>query len=293
MQHMLRDAVFGSIMQWLHGLIGLVFATIGWPGVIAIAAGCLLLLSASAKAITFLSSPRGMGFTAGIMAVSLVLTWLFWPKLASAKPRVVLASYEPNVRRTDRPQPKPKPVEQPPILASKLSPPPFVARQSMKTLPPELPAYAFDQPALTVAPPPLPPVVIPPAPGIVVVPPKHHTGQQAAHPSPPKATQHAANSPPPKATPPQGRPQGRGTTSRPLPPGWPTPAQTGNGRSQAAMQAQRNRAMAAEYARLERQYNMMMGGMMMQHYGGMGHMGGMHPGGMGHGGHLGSHGGHH
>lgn len=89
--------ILDMIGSSLHSLAGLVLGSLGWGGVIGLAAAGLLLLSLSTAALKFLSSPRGMAATAAVMLVGLAWMWWMWGKPVAASgstPATLLAQTE-------------------------------------------------------------------------------------------------------------------------------------------------------------------------------------------------------
>ena len=270
MQEMLTGALLNAAGMVFHcGFAAVVqfLGWIGWPGVIAIASGCLLLLSLSMRAVKFLNSPRGMAVTGGITAAALLALWLLWPKLAAAQPKE-LAGYEPSPLRTDGPVPRQKAK-----LASKATAATAATASLLK--PAGGPLLAYRTPVLPVVPLALPVIARPlVAPPVVIRPsePVHHA---------------------------TARPQVHVAAARPeLPPAReavpaPAAARSGDQRTQAQKDAAFRDAMAfqtqgyrraqlnnaREAAMLGQQYDAMMGQMARGT-----HSGGVHPGVVHHGG---------
>ena len=76
----LGGMAFGSLKQTVFWLGSLVLHQIGWGGVAALVAASLLLLSLSARAIKFITSPRGMAVSMAVMLIGLFLSWYGWSK---------------------------------------------------------------------------------------------------------------------------------------------------------------------------------------------------------------------
>jgi hypothetical protein len=109
MQKYIQEMVLSIVWDWLRALPGQILDTIGWSGVIAVLAGTIMLLTLSAKAVSFMTSKRGMAITAGVLALALFVLW-YWGK-PDAKVPVMAAKTEPPV------------VKQPEVLAAKESMP--------------------------------------------------------------------------------------------------------------------------------------------------------------------------
>jgi hypothetical protein len=109
MQDYVKGLIFDAVFAWLRALPSQILDTIGWSGVIAILAGCIMLATLSAKAVAFMTSKRGMAITAGVFAAALLALW-FWSK-PDAKAPAMVAKTEPPV------------VKQPVVVAAKESMP--------------------------------------------------------------------------------------------------------------------------------------------------------------------------
>ena len=254
----------GTLFHWMLDAVLGFFGWIGWPGVIAMASGSLLLLSLSAKAVKFINSPKGMATTAAVTLAALIAVWWLWPKPAAARE---LASYEPDARRYDGPRPKVKPAASP-VLAAK----PAGSGLSVARRADNVPMLTFNTPVLPILPPPLPLVAVPPVKPPVILHPKHEAMHHAAKPQE-HASAARAEMPAARAATPQvnlAQQQQLAQKQEAL-------------RKAAAFQMQGLRQFqmqnARETAAMQQHYNAMMGGMERSSYGGGGHPGVVHHGG--------------
>lgn len=181
--HAGKDWFLATIMFWIHWAAGWVIHTIGWPGIVGIAACTVLLLSLSARAVRFLHSVKGMGITAGIALIGGAITWWSWPAAAVAeaasvvasKPQpqaaAVLAQVEPAASIEAEKAPE---AEEPPVAEAISSRP--VARLDL----PAVPILAVAAPSVSE------PLPLPPAPHvgpIVVALPNHSAPRHSKTPS--------------------------------------------------------------------------------------------------------------
>lgn len=159
--------VFETIGASLHSLAGLILSSIGWGGIVAGAAGLLLLLSLSARALKFFSSPRGMAATAAVMLAALVFLWWTWGKTAPAavrSPHALLTQTGPP--KTAFAEPRPKPAEPLPLQAVAVEPePPLTVARATPLMPPMTGAIQAVAGVVLALPPPttrrLPPIIVP------------------------------------------------------------------------------------------------------------------------------------
>ncbi len=94
MQEYIRGLIVDAALAWLRALPSQILGTIGWSGVIVSLAGCVLMLTLSAKAVSFMTSKRGMATVAGVMLAALFALW-FWrhpAQKSAAAPAVVKTS---------------------------------------------------------------------------------------------------------------------------------------------------------------------------------------------------------
>ena len=268
----LKGWLFSSITQWLHWLIGLVFQTIGWGGIVAVLAGLVLLASLSARAVKFFHSPRGMATATAFLLGGLAIMWWFRPEPKPDTPLLAAASpVEPEPLQAMPPEveSEPEPEALPELAVD--------GKKRPKADLPPLP-FTFDDvpPAAALPLLSLPPVAIPQPHAAIAVP------HPSATPHHPAARHHPVARPHERA----GMHRAAGPVVRPGTPhastpvaalaGQPGGTQAHPGQHQAApaprLSASQQRAITDHY------FNTMMDNMMMQHmgYGEMYPMEGMH-----------------
>jgi hypothetical protein len=175
-----KDWLFSSSLHGLQWLVMTMLRSLGWPGVVAIACGLLLLASLSVRAIRFLYQPRGFRSILALSLIGLAISWLFWPQMTPTAAKE-LPAYEPDARRADKPIPPVK--TEPARLLAMATPEPVAIQATPPPLPTVLPPLVYDPPPLVI--PTLPPatVIVPHRPPVIVNRPKPH---------PPAARQQAA-----------------------------------------------------------------------------------------------------
>jgi hypothetical protein len=130
---MMTAYLANMIWSSLHSLAGLVIGSLGWGGLVALAAGTLLLLASMNKAWKFCSSPRGMAAAAAVMLAGLAFMWWTWgkPAPASARSPTTLATQtkQPKLALAElRPKTEPLPLQavavapEPPLMAARAAP---------------------------------------------------------------------------------------------------------------------------------------------------------------------------